>query len=231
VLIVVWTSDQSVWSWRHTPYGFAAFQVSNMSDAELESKSLQRIKTRERIVAAARDIVTREGYAALSMRRLAGAVAYSPAALYMHFASRDEIAHILRREALAALALALDEPPVDAADIHRVQALGRAWLNFARTQPALYLLGFIERLSEAPGDPAAPVLHSVRRALNHNPGETGDQSVPTYGLDARAEAVMAVLHGLATLQLLQPAMLTVPIEGLLQLSVKSLLRGWPGLRG
>jgi len=67
--------------------------------------------------------------------------------------------------------------------------------------------------------------------LEHNPGEAADGSLPTYGLDARAETVMAVLHGLATLQLLQPAMLTVPIEGLLQLSVKSLLRGWPGSRG
>jgi len=203
-----------------------------MSDVELESKTLQRFKTRERIVAAAREIVIQEGYAALSMRRLAAAVAYSPAALYLHFTSRDEIAHILRREALAALAVALDAQPSDAADIHRVQALGRAWLNFARTQPQLYLLGFIERLGEAPpGDPVAPVLQSVLAALNHNVGEVGGDTMPNYGLEARAQALMAVLHGLATLRLLQPAMLTVSIEALLHLSITSLLRGWPGLHG
>jgi AcrR family transcriptional regulator len=213
----------------------------NEIDHDFASRPLQRLKTRERILAAARSLVAQDGYAALSMRRLAAAVDYSPAALYLHFKSRDEIAHILRGEALAALAAALDTPVHDAADLHRVQALGRAWLNFARTQPQLYQLGLLDRLGPAtePGelsgtaqsDPAAQVLRSVLAALQHPAGETLGGAQPNYGLDARAETVVAVLHGLTTLHLLQPALLSVPIDALLQVSLKSLLRGWPGLRG
>jgi len=210
-----------------------------MNEIELEAKHVQRRRTRERILAAAREIVLQHGYANLSMRRLAAAVGYSPAALYMHFASRDEIAHILRREALAGLAEALDAQAHDSADIHPVQAVGRAWLNFARAQPQLYTLGFIDRLqpellgpADAPlGDPAAPVLQSVLRALRSEiePSVQAGSTVPVYGLDARAETVIAVLHGLATLQLLQPAILSVSTEALLQLALRSLLRGWPGV--
>lgn len=220
-----------------------------MSDTDLIDKRQQRHRTRNRILAAAREIVMRDGYSELTMRRLAAAVGYSPAALYLHFAGRDEIALILRDEALAALALALDEHALEVADVHPIQAVGRAWLNFARTQPQLYALALIERMPLAigligavdagtagaaddsmavvPGEapPAgAAVQRSLLRALRPE-----DPSTPMYGLDARAETVMAVLHGLASLQLLQPGMLTVPVDALLQLALRSLLRGWPGM--
>lgn len=224
-----------------------------MSDTDLIDKRQQRHRTRDRILAAAREIVMRDGYSELTMRRLAAAVGYSPAALYLHFAGRDEIALILRDEALAALALALDEHALEVADVHPIQAVGRAWLNFARTQPQLYALALIERMplvigaieaveaagvadaSDANDDsvPAVPgealpagaaVQRSLLRALRPE-----DPSTPMYGLDARAETVMAVLHGLASLQLLQPGMLTVPVDALLQLALRSLLRGWPGM--
>ncbi len=213
-----------------------------MSDIDLEAKRQQRHRTRDRILAAARDIVMRDGYAGLTMRRLAAAVDYSPAALYLHFAGRDEIALILRHEALSALASALDEQALDeqtleVADIHPIQAVGRAWLNFARTQPQLYALALLERVPSAVGqvDGSAPtasgeaaqagaaVQRSVLRALRPESAAT-----LVYGLDARAQTVMAVLHGLASLQLLQPGMLTVPVDALLQLALGSLVRGWPG---
>ena len=76
-----------------------------MSSADL--KYQQRLKTRARILDAARTIVSQSGYPALTMRRLAQAVNYSPAALYMHFASREEIALTLRDEARLALIDAL----------------------------------------------------------------------------------------------------------------------------
>jgi len=76
-----------------------------MNSADLRYQ--QRLKTRARILDAARTIVSQSGYPALTMRRLAQAVNYSPAALYMHFASREEIALTLRDEARLALIDAL----------------------------------------------------------------------------------------------------------------------------
>jgi len=207
-----------------------------MSDTEIEGKRQQRYRTRDRILAAARDIVMRDGYAGLTMRRLAAAVDYSPAALYLHFAGRDEIAVILREEALAALALALETHALEVADLHPIQAVGRAWLNFARLQPQLYALAWIERVPLAAAlDDAAQALVATEAAeagtavlrILLKALRTDEAAAPVYGMDARAETVLAVLHGLASLQLLQPGMLSVPVDALLQLTLSSLLRGWP----
>jgi len=146
-----------------------------MSSADL--KYQQRLKTRARILDAARTIVSQSGYPALTMRRLAQAVNYSPAALYMHFASREEIALTLRDEARLALIDALlaalpataptptakskseSEPKVRsraAARRSRFTAphestpllrLASAWLAFARTYPHHYQLALLEPLA------------------------------------------------------------------------------------
>jgi AcrR family transcriptional regulator len=148
-----------------------------MNSADL--KYQQRLKTRARILDAARTIVSQSGYTALTMRRLAQAVNYSPAALYMHFASREEIALTLRDEARLALidallaALPMTAPttaptPPSELEAHpsamprrsRLAAplestpllrLGYAWLAFARTYPHHYQLALLEPL-------AAPTL-------------------------------------------------------------------------
>jgi len=53
---------------------------------------------RKRILDGAQRIVTRDGYAALSMRKIADAIGYSPASLYLYFENRDEIARALGHE-------------------------------------------------------------------------------------------------------------------------------------
>ncbi|WP_158905532.1 TetR/AcrR family transcriptional regulator [Burkholderia sp. L27(2015)] len=146
-----------------------------MNSADL--KYQQRLKTRARILDAARTIVSQSGYTALTMRRLALAVNYSPAALYLHFASREEIALTLRDEARLALIDALlaalpataptptsesepePEPKVRslaAARRARLTAprestpllrLAYAWLAFARAYPHHYQLALLEPLA------------------------------------------------------------------------------------
>jgi len=140
-----------------------------MNAADL--KYQQRLKTRARILDAARTIVSQSGYTALTMRRLAQAVNYSPAALYMHFASREEIALTLRDEARLALIDALlaalpTTAPTTASELAAHSSavprrsrlavppestpllrLGYAWLAFARTYPHHYQLALLEPLA------------------------------------------------------------------------------------
>jgi AcrR family transcriptional regulator len=109
-----------------------------------ERKNRQKQALRERILDAARRIVMREGFAALSMRKIADAIEYSPATLYLHFASRDEIAHALCEEGFAQL-LRMLEPLaaiVDPAD--RLKAFGRAYVAFGIEHPQTYRLIFME---------------------------------------------------------------------------------------
>src|SRR5579859_8003393 len=110
----------------------------------VERKSRQKQALRERILDAARRIVMREGFAALSMRKIADAIEYSPATLYLHFASRDEIAQALCAEGYAQL-LATFVPLAQIADpAERLKALGRAYVAFGVAHPETYRLIFME---------------------------------------------------------------------------------------
>jgi AcrR family transcriptional regulator len=109
-----------------------------------ERKSRQKQALRERILDAARRIVMREGFTALSMRKIADAIEYSPATLYLHFASRDEIAHALCAEGYAQL-LETFVPLADVIDpAERLKALGRAYVAFGVANPETYRLIFME---------------------------------------------------------------------------------------
>ncbi|MEX3633055.1 TetR/AcrR family transcriptional regulator [Paraburkholderia sp. BR14320] len=109
-----------------------------------ERKHRQKQALRERILDAARRIVVREGFAALSMRKIADAIEYSPATLYLHFASRDDIARALCEEGYAQL-LASFVPLVHIADpAERLKALGRAYVAFGVEHPETYRLIFME---------------------------------------------------------------------------------------
>jgi AcrR family transcriptional regulator len=109
-----------------------------------ERKSRQKQALRERILDAARRIVMREGFAALSMRKIADAIEYSPATLYLHFASRDEIAHALCAEGYAQL-LETFVPLAGIVDpAERLKALGRAYVAFGVTHRETYRLIFME---------------------------------------------------------------------------------------
>ncbi|PQV51032.1 TetR/AcrR family transcriptional regulator [Paraburkholderia sp. BL21I4N1] len=109
-----------------------------------ERKNRQKQALRERILDAARRIVMREGFAALSMRKIADAIEYSPATLYLHFASRDEIAQALCEEGYAQL-LETFVPHARIADpAERLKALGRAYIAFGVAHPQTYRLIFME---------------------------------------------------------------------------------------
>ncbi|MCC8401628.1 TetR/AcrR family transcriptional regulator [Paraburkholderia sp. MMS20-SJTN17] len=109
-----------------------------------ERKNRQKQALRERILDAARRIVVREGFAALSMRKIADAIEYSPATLYLHFASRDDIARALCAEGYAQL-LATFVPLMQIADpAERLKALGRAYVAFGVEHPETYRLIFME---------------------------------------------------------------------------------------
>jgi AcrR family transcriptional regulator len=109
-----------------------------------ERKTREKQALRERILEAARRIVIREGFAALSMRKIADAIEYSPATLYLYFASRDEIARALCTQGYAQL-LASFEPLAQIADpAERLRALARAYVAFGVAHPQTYRLIFME---------------------------------------------------------------------------------------
>ncbi|WP_042299025.1 TetR/AcrR family transcriptional regulator [Paraburkholderia kururiensis] len=173
-----------------------------------ERKTREKQALRERVLDAARRIVMRDGFAALSMRKIADAIEYSPATLYLYFKNRDEIAHALCAEGYAQLLetfapLAAIEDPRE-----RLHALGRAYVAFGLAHPQTYRLIFMEdpsytsatlagNRSDDSGDAAFQMMIDAFDALR----DAGRLPLPSTASAVWAEALWSTLHGIVALQL------------------------------
>jgi AcrR family transcriptional regulator len=119
--------------------------------AETTPSERRRVKNRQVILDAAREIVMKQGIDAFSMRGLAEKVDYSPAALYSYFASKEEILSALREEAqllAGSLQQARLRPGMPVTEMF--YQLGMSYLEFARAYPAHYLLTVTPAENELP---------------------------------------------------------------------------------
>ncbi|MDR5854408.1 TetR/AcrR family transcriptional regulator [Caballeronia sp. LZ062] len=187
-----------------------------------QHKQQQRDALRERILKVSRGIVKREGLASLSMRKLAEAIDYSPAALYLHFRSRGEIAQALRKEGHAQLriAFAAHTRIADAAD--RLRAVARAYVEFGLSEPETYRLMFMDS-TETPDDNAA-MLSLIADAFVELRAANRLATLPASAAPAAcARAFWANLHGITALQLNGAACADVPAAELVELSLAAWL--------
>ncbi|WP_052409367.1 TetR/AcrR family transcriptional regulator [Paraburkholderia oxyphila] len=117
-----------------------------MSITEPNDRSADALREalRARILDAARRIVTRDGLHALSMRKLAVAIGYSPAALYLYFESRDAIARALGREGFAQLLAHLEPLGAIGDPRERLHALAHGYVAFACAHRQAYRLMYAE---------------------------------------------------------------------------------------
>jgi AcrR family transcriptional regulator len=97
--------------------------------------------TRERILAAAKAVLEREGVTGLTVRKVAARAKLSPMALYRHYADKDALLNALVDEGLAAWekmvrTLRAEDP------IEWLYELQEAFLDFALTQPHLFDAAF-----------------------------------------------------------------------------------------
>ncbi len=121
-------------------------------------RSEAKAATREKILAAARDLFLKEGFEAISMRRIAHAIRYTPAAIYGHFKDKTELLITLGdqdfeffRSKFHAIQAITD--PVD-----RLRAAGHAYIDFALEHPRHYQLMFMTKW---------PIIDPAQSSLEH----------------------------------------------------------------
>ncbi len=188
--------------------------------------------TRARILAAARRMIVRHGFAALSIRKLAAAVRYAPGTIYLYFQDRDAIGRELclhgYRELLACLQAARHEA---AEPTTNLRALFIAYLEFGLTQPEIYRLIFVDepeylaavfakRPADDPATQAYRLLVDAARAL-----PDGGRARSEASAIALAEACWAAVHGVISLKLTCPSFPTTSPESLSKLLLDGLIDG------
>jgi AcrR family transcriptional regulator len=157
----------------------------------------ERAARRRLITATARALAEREGWDAVTTRRLSAEIEYSQPVLYKHFASMEDIVEAVALEGFVELAETLGEARQGAGEPREVLArVARAYGDFATGHPELYYAMFTRatRLPFAAEDAPAPLsagFAELRAAVASAVGG-GD-------VDTLTEVLWAALHGLTTL--------------------------------
>src|ERR1700752_160136 len=94
---------------------------------------------RQDILDAARDILVREGHQALSMRKVAERIDYSPTAIYLHFKNRDDLVFSVCEQLMAGLVRELQQVPDRHSDpLVALRKCLRSYVEFGLEHPQQY---------------------------------------------------------------------------------------------
>jgi AcrR family transcriptional regulator len=177
-----------------------------------ERREREREQVRTLILEAARDILSEEGLAALSMRAIAERIEYSPATIYLYFRDKDELTQAIIEQGFERLQSCTAEEvaalgPEAADPLERYGAMGRGYARFALESTAYFRVMFelpaVARLP-CPSEAAVPegrmpggfseVVETVRQALAAH---------QRTGVDPQRAAAIGwgLIHGLTSLYL------------------------------
>jgi AcrR family transcriptional regulator len=157
---------------------------------------------RSALVEAGFELARSGGPEAVVLREVTRTVGVVPNAAYRHFRDRDALLAAVRDEAVRALAGRMTDgmstvragPHTPTGARLRLRAVGRAYLEFARTQPGLFDTAFA--LTDHPGRGDAAPLDLLRAALDDLVGAGILESARRPNIEY---PIWAAVHGLAAL--------------------------------
>ena len=183
------------------PQAKQAKQAEQAEQAQAEPSVLggpaprRKSLSRDAVVAAAAELVDREGVDNLSLTRIAGSLGVSQPALYKHV---DDVHDLLRELALRARLMLLErvtQAAVGLSGDRAVHAVADAWRGFVHEHPGLYqatdrhpLAGYAE-LERAVAD----IVDVVRKVL-------AAYSLSKIDLEHGAWSLRSAVHGFVSLE-------------------------------
>jgi AcrR family transcriptional regulator len=165
--------------------------------ANEDRRERERAARRQLIVTTARKLAEAEGWDAVTTRRLSTEIEYSQPVLYKHFAGMEQIADAVAIDGFGELAEAIGAARSDADPAgDAMTRIARAYLDFARDNPAVYDAMFTRATTLHFGaENTPPQLTAAFAELRQAVGLVADQQ----DADALTEVLWAALHGLVTL--------------------------------
>jgi AcrR family transcriptional regulator len=198
-----------------------------------ERKERQKQALRERILAVARELFSRDGYDAVSMRKIADRLEYSPTAIYLHFEDKEALMRELCDRDFLALAKEFESLARVADPIERLRRIGLAYVEFGLRLPNHYRLLFmtprpLHRPDESalqrgnPNEDAYALLQMTVREAMAQKRVRPDQRDP----ELISQVLWAAVHGVVALHItrgLDPWIEWCPAQKTAQLTVDLLL--------
>ncbi len=174
-----------------------------------ERREREKHELRTRILDAARELFAEEGYDAVTMRRIAERIEYSPTAIYFHFRDKHALMQELCDEDFGTLAGEFGKIAAIADPIERLRRIGRAYVAFAMSHRNHYRLMFMTPHSEAlrpedsrltRGNPEEDA-YAFLRATVAEAIESGKLRPEFLDADLVSQMVWAGTHGVVSLHI------------------------------
>ena len=162
--------------------------------------STHQMTTKEKILKTAKELFAVEGYATVSVRRIATKAGLSPAALYRHFKNKNELLTVIRFEGFEILYGGFKALQASLPKDELLHEACLQYINFAQEHPDFYSLMFIIDVPEdAPNGADYPPMKAFGafQEVVKETNEAGYLDCEDY--KGAAIAIWAALHGFATI--------------------------------
>lgn len=193
-----------------------------------ERRARHKSSLRRRILDAAREMFASEGYEAVSMRRLAERIEYSPTAIYLQFEDKDDLFRAVCDETFAGLVARLERQrrTLGGDPLACLEAGLREYIAFGLKHPEHYTVTFLQRQRGAPppfaGSPGEQAFSYLRRAVGDCVAAGVIRPVP---VEDTAQVLWMSIHGVVALLVTKAGFPFAPTGRLVDHQVDLLLRG------
>lgn len=194
-----------------------------------ERRQREKTALRQQILAVARELLAKEGYERISMRKIAERIEYSPTTIYLYFRDKDELVRQVCEETFDLLTRKLQKVVAEERDpIAQLKAGLKAYVSFGIKHPDHYRVSLMmphpqetsSGFRTSPGAAAFQILvDGVARAVESGCFRETD-------VMAISQSLWSTVHGLVSLQIMKGDVFPwVNRERLIDLTIESILRG------
>ena len=192
-----------------------------------ERRAREKTQLRQEILDAAREIFATEGYQALTMRRVAEKIEYSPTAIYLHFKDKAELVQAICDELFDGLVRRLQDLGRRHTDpVEYLEAGLRAYIDFGLKHPDHYFVTFVAGARAVDytfeGSAGQQAFECLRRAIE---ACVAHGAIRKVDVDATAQSVWMAMHGLVALLISDKSFPFVGRQRLIDQLVDTLMRG------
>jgi AcrR family transcriptional regulator len=172
-----------------------------------ERRAREREELRTLILDAARELFAAEGVEAVTMRRIAERIEYSPTAIYFHFRDKDALLRELCDTDFKAFAQGFAAMSRIADPVERLKASGYAYIDFGLRNPSHYRLMFMtpknlaaKDSAIAHGDPAEDA-YAFLKGIVAELIASGRVKPEYTDVDLLSQVIWAGVHGVVSLEI------------------------------
>jgi AcrR family transcriptional regulator len=204
-----------------------------------QRREREKLETRDKILDAARELFVTEGYEGVSMRRVADKIEYSPTAIYVHFADKEELFRELCHQDYARLAQVFQSSVISTDPVNRLKQIGAIYADFGARYPNHYKFMFMtphpphefdEQDREMLGNPEKDAYAFLKWAVQQAVGAAVFRN-EVRDVELISQTLWAAVHGVISLEIAKGCdawvdwrPLQLRVQTMLDLTLRGLLK-------